>query len=140
MRFFMSAAFVFLGTAAWTAPALAVQDTPTTINGVETVCTGVGSAKDDPRWSAYPVKIVIANTAGENVAAMNIALSQNGKPVVQTTCDAPWILFKLPAGHYSASATMVTPPGTSRSTDFTIAGSGGQKELTIAFPAAAPNQ
>ena len=33
--------------------ALAVQDTPTTQNGVETVCTGVGSAKDDPRWAAW---------------------------------------------------------------------------------------
>jgi hypothetical protein len=140
MRFIASAAFVLLGTAGWTAPALAVQDTPATINGVETVCTGVGSAKDDPRWSGYPVKIVIANTAGENVAAMNIALTQNGKPVVQTICDAPWILFKLPAGHYSARATMASPPGTSRTTDFSIAGSGGQKELTITFPAAVPNQ
>ena len=140
MRFSMSAAFVLLGTAAWSVPAMAVQDTPTTINGVETVCTGVGSAKDDPRWSAYPVKIVIANTAGENVAAMNIALSQNGKPVVQTVCDAPWILFRLAAGHYSASATMVSPPGTSRKVDFTTTGSGAQKELTIAFPVAAPNQ
>ena len=37
---------------------------PTTINGVEVVCTGVGSAKDDPRWSAYPVKIVLATTGG----------------------------------------------------------------------------
>ena len=43
--------------------AQAVQDTPATINGVETVCTGVGSAKDDPRWSAYPVKVVLATTA-----------------------------------------------------------------------------
>jgi hypothetical protein len=131
---------IALALLATTAPALAVQDTPATINGIETVCTGVGSAKDDPRWSAYPVKIVIANTAGENVAAMNIALSQNGKAVVQTVCDAPWILFKLPAGHYSASATMVNPPGTSRKADFTTTGSGAQKELTIAFPAAAPNQ
>lgn len=131
---------IALALLATTAPALAVQDTPATINGVETVCTGVGSAKDDPRWSAYPVKIVIANTAGENVAAMNVSLSKNGKPVVQTVCDAPWILFKLPAGHYSASATMVAPPGTSRTADFTTTGSGAQKELTITFPAAAPNQ
>ena len=136
MRLLAPAAFLLLSTA----PALAVQDTPTTINGVETVCTGVGSAKDDPRWSAYPVKVVIANTAGENVAAMQIALTANGKPVVQTTCDAPWILFKLSAGHYGVTATMATPPGTSRKADFTTSGSGAQKEVTIAFPAAAPNQ
>jgi hypothetical protein len=136
MRLLAPAALLLLTTA----PALAVQDTPTTINGVETVCTGVGSAKDDPRWGAYPVKIVIANTAGENVAAMQIALTTNGKPVVQTTCDAPWILFKLPAGRYGVTATMATPPGTSRKADFATSGSGAQKEVTIAFPAAAPNQ
>jgi hypothetical protein len=136
MRIWTSAALALIAT---TLPALAVQDTPATINGVETVCTGVGSGKDDPRWSAYPVKIVIANTAGENVAAMQIALTANGKPMVQTTCDAPWILFKLPAGHYGVTATMVNAPGTSRKADFAISGS-GQKEVTIAFPAAAPNQ
>jgi hypothetical protein len=130
---------IALALVATTLPALAVQDTPATINGVETVCTGVGSAKDDPRWSAYPVKIVIANTAGENLAAVQIALTAKGKPLVQTTCDAPWILFKLPAGHYGVTATMVNPPGTSRKADFTAGGS-GQKEVTIAFPAAAPNQ
>src|ERR1700742_4905454 len=45
MRLLVPAALLLLSTA----PALAVQDTPTTMNGVETVCTGVGSAKDDPR-------------------------------------------------------------------------------------------
>lgn len=120
-------------------PALAVQDTPATINGVETVCTGVGSAKDDPRWSAYPVKIVIANTAGQNLAAMQITLTQSGKTLAQTTCDAPWVLFKLPAGQYTASATMVgDQPGMTRKADFTTTGT-GQKEITIAFDTP-PNQ
>ena len=41
--------------------AQAVQDQPAMIGGVETVCTGVGSAKDNPAWSAYPVKLVFAN-------------------------------------------------------------------------------
>ena len=51
-----------------------MQDTPITINGVETVCTGVGSAKDDPRWSAYPVKIVLATTGGANLANAHVSL------------------------------------------------------------------
>jgi hypothetical protein len=135
MRLLAPAALLLLSTA----PALAVQDTPTTINGVETVCTGVGSGKDDPRWAVYPVKVVISSASGHDLAAMQVSLSQNGKPIVQTTCDAPWILFKVPAGHYSATATMATPPGSTRSTDFTASGK-GQQEVNIQFPAAAPNQ
>jgi len=138
MQFWKSAALALAAAVAAT-PALAVQDTPTTINGVETVCTGVGSAKDDPRWAAYPVKIVIANTSGQNLAAMQIALMSGGKPVVQTTCDAPWILFRLPAGHYTASATMVDNPSMTHSADFTTTGSGAQQEITISF-AVPPNQ
>ena len=76
--------------------AQAVQDTPTTINGVETVCTGVGSAKDDLRWSAYPVKIVLATTSGANLANAHISLTKGGKEVAGLDCDAPWILFKAP--------------------------------------------
>ena len=113
--------------------ALAVQDTPTTINGVETVCTGVGSAKDDPRWSAYPVKIVLATAGGANLANAHITLSKGGKEMVQTECDAPWILVKAPAGTYTATATMIGGSGQSRSVNFTTSGSGAQKEITIAF-------
>ena len=53
--------------------ALAVQDQPVTIGGVETVCTGVGSAKDNPAWSGYPVKLVFANAAGEDLAQVHVA-------------------------------------------------------------------
>ena len=139
MHVWKPAALALAGAAAVVTSALAVQDTPTTVNGVETVCTGVGSAKDDPRWAAYPVKIVIANTSGQNLAAMQVSLTSGGKPVVQTTCDAPWILFKLPSGHYTATAAMVDNPGMSHSADFTTSGSGAQQEITIAFPVP-PNQ
>lgn len=139
MGFTRTATLALLGAVAWTLPASAVQDTPTTINGVETVCTGVGSAKDDPRWQAYPVKIVIANTAGQNLAAVQVALTMDGKPIVQTVCDAPWILFKLAAGHYTATATLVENAGMSHSADFTTSGAGPQQEITIAFPTP-PNQ
>jgi hypothetical protein len=86
--------------------ARAVQDQPMMIGGVETVCTGVGSAKDDPAWSAYPVKLVFANPAGENLAQVHLSVMQGGKPVVETQCDAPWLLMKLPAGTYDVAATV----------------------------------
>jgi hypothetical protein len=84
--------------------ALAVQDTPTTINGVEVVCTGVGSAKDDPRWSAYPVKIVLATTGGANLANAHVSLSKGGKEVAGLDCDAPGSV-QAAGGSYTATAT-----------------------------------
>ncbi len=117
--------------------ALAVQDTPTTINGVETVCTGVGSAKDDPRWSAYPVKIVLATAGGANLASAHFTLTQGGTTVVQTECDAPWILLRAPAGSYTATATLIGGSGRSSNVDFQTSGGGAQKEITITFPSPA---
>lgn len=86
--------------------AQAVQDQPAMIGGVETVCTGVGSAKDNPAWSAYPVKLVFANPAGENLAQVSLSVTRAGKPVVETQCDAPWVLMQLPAGNYDVAATV----------------------------------
>ena len=122
--------------------ALAVQDTPTPINGVETVCTGVGSAKDDPRWSAYPVKIVLATAEGANLANAHVSLSRGGQEVAGLDCDAPWILFKPAAGSYTATATLIGGSGRSRSVNFTTSGKGAQKEITIVFarPAEAAGQ
>ena len=113
--------------------ALAVQDTPTTINGVEVVCTGVGSAKDDPRWSAYPVKIVLATSGGANLANAHVSLAKGGKEVAGLDCDAPWILFKPPAGSYTATASLI---GGTRSahTSFSTSGGGSQKQITLVFP------
>jgi hypothetical protein len=136
MRLFvMTAVAVFstFATVMLADEALAVQDTPATMNGVETVCTGVGSAKDDPRWSAYPVKIVLATAGGANLANAHITLSKGGKEVVQTECDAPWILFKAPAGSYTATATMIGGSGQSHSVRFKTSGRGVQKEIIIAF-------
>jgi hypothetical protein len=136
MRLFVMtavAAFSTFATVMLANEALAVQDTPATMNGVETVCTGVGSAKDDPRWRAYPVKIVLATTGGANLANAHVTLTKRGKTLVQTECDAPWILFKAPAGSYTATATMIGGSGQSHGVNFTTSGSGPQKEITIAF-------
>lgn len=113
--------------------AQAVQDQPVTVNGVEMVCTGVGSAKDDPRWADYPVKIVLATASGANLANAHFTLTESGKTVAATDCDAPWLLFKLPAGNYSATATL-NGSTRSQSIDFKTDGTGPQQELTVEFP------
>src|SRR3954464_7639238 len=113
--------------------ALAVQDQPVTINGTEVVCTGVGSAKDDPRWAAYPVKIVLATNGGANLANAHVTLAKGGKDVAGLDCDAPWVLFKTGAGAYTATASLIGGSGMSRTVNFTAPAS-GQKEVTITFP------
>jgi hypothetical protein len=128
----MTAAAAFFPLTMLASQALAVQDTPTTINGVETVCTGVGSAKDDPRWGAYPVKIVRATTGGANLANAHVSISRNGKDVAGLDCDAPWVLFKPMAGSYTATATLKNGGGTT-SQNFTTDGNGPQKEITLTF-------
>jgi hypothetical protein len=133
MRLFLIATVTaFSAIAAFTATrALAVQDTPTSINGVDTVCTGVGSAKDDPRWKAYPVKIVLATAGGADLANAHVTLARGGKALVETDCDAPWILFKAPPGQYTATATLIGGSGQSHSASFTSGSA--QKEVTILF-------
>lgn len=131
--FLMTAVAGTLATVAQINAALAVQDTPTNSNGVEAVCTGVGSSKDDPRWAAYPVKIVLATTGGANLANAHVSLSKNGKEVAGLACDAPWILFKPLAGTYTATATLIGGSGTSSSQNFTTSGEGAQKEITLTF-------
>ena len=65
----------------------------------------MGSAKDDPAWRAYPVKIVFATTGGADLAHAHIAVAKGGQTLVETDCDAPWVLLKLPPGHYTVTAT-----------------------------------
>jgi len=119
-----------LALPALTDMAFAVQDQPVTIGGIETVCTGVGSAKDNPAWDAYPVKLVFANPQGEDLAQEHISVMQGGKPVVETDCDAPWVLLKLPAGEYSVAASIGTRTGNA---NFSTSGK-GQKTVTITMP------
>jgi len=124
------------GALAWPmTQAFAVQDQPVTIGGVESVCTGVGSAKDNPAWSAYPVKLVFANSAGEDLAQVHVTLTQGGKAVMDTDCDAPWLLVKAPVGSYGVVASIPGQSGGRNATgQFTTAASGAQKTITLTFP------
>jgi hypothetical protein len=119
-----------------TVPALAIQDTPTDIGGISTVCTGVGSGKDDPRWASFPVKLVLATPDGQFLAGAHVRLSQGGKVLAETDCDAPWILFSPAPGDYNVTATMLgkdgQPNGQTRSANVTVAGK-AQKTVTLTF-------
>lgn len=80
---------------------------PTSINGVETVCTGIGEdAQRDARWASYPLKIVFAGKGGQFVTDADVTISRNGKDLVSVHCGGPWLLLKLPAGRYRITGVL----------------------------------
>lgn len=111
-------------------------DVPIHENGATIVCTGVGSSKDNQQWGSYPIKLVFANTRGEYVAGEHVKLSGRDGALIQTDCDAPWVLLKTPAGHYTVTATLNNSMGVRRAgTQFSTSDfSHTQKVMTLEFP------
>lgn len=82
-------------------------DTPVTVGGVETVCTGIGlDARSDPRWAAYSLKIEIAGPGGGYLADEQVILHKDGRPLLTAACGAPWLLFRLAPGLYEVEAVI----------------------------------
>jgi len=124
-------AFVFAGPA--TADPLPM-DNPATINGIETVCTGIGSAQEDPRWKTYPVRVEFSNGGAQYLAGAHVTLSSGGKPLVSFDCSGSWVLFRLKPGTYTVSATLTEQQSSGeRSATFSPPAS-GQKRVVIQFP------
>lgn len=83
------------------------MDAPIVVGGVETVCTGIGDGKNDPRWKAYPVRVEFSNAAAQYLAGAHVKLSDAaGAVVAEFDCSGAWVLLKLPRGVFSISATM----------------------------------
>lgn len=82
-------------------------DQPVVVNGLDLVCTGVGEdARNDPRWTAYPVRIEFANAAAQYLSDVSLAVATaSGEQLFEVTCDSPWILANLEPGKYVLAAT-----------------------------------
>ena len=117
------------------------MDTPTQINGVETVCTGIGDeAQNDPRWKAYPVRSEFSNEGAQYLSGVHLTLSEGGKSLATLDCAGSWVLFKLASGNYKVSATLLAQPGgTPRSVSVSPPAS-GQQRFVIQFAGVMPNQ
>lgn len=110
------------------------MDSPVTANGIETVCTGIGSGEDDPRWKSYPIRIEFSDHASQYLAGAHLTLSDNGKTLTAFDCAGAWILFRLPPGSYKATASLLyNQGGGERSVMFSPPAT-GQKRLVIQFP------
>lgn len=117
------------------APAIAATsiplNTPTTVNGIDTACTGIGDEPQrDARWSAYPLKVVLAGKDGQWLADADITISQGGKDLVSVHCGGPWLLVKVPAGHYRITGVL---DGQNAETN-AFAPASGQDRAILRFP------
>jgi hypothetical protein len=111
------------------------MDAPIKLGGVETVCTGIGEGKSDPRWRAYPVRVEFVDASARYIAGAHVSLSDvAGASMAEFDCSGTWVLFKLPPGLYTVSARLTAattapviakfqPPQT------------GQTRVVLRFPA-----
>jgi len=114
----LAAAALSAGTAL--AQSQSTQDEQlTTINGVETACTGTSlEVRSDPRWTAYPFHLEVAGKDGQYLGDEKVTVSGNGASV-SVQCSGPWVLMKLPSGSYHVSLDVPE---------------GGHRDLTMHVP------
>lgn len=109
-------------------------DAPTVVNGIEVACTGVGQTRDEPRWQAYGVRIEFSNALNEYLTGGAIVVRDAaGRELVNVSCDAPWILLRLPNGAYRVEGRLLDSAAKPRSAPFTPP-AGGQMRVVLQFP------
>ncbi len=121
---------------AMTAPTLPqpmAMDTPVSFGGVQAVCTGVGSAKDDPQWASYPIRIEFSNGGAQYLSGAHVTLTTGGKPVADLNCAGPWVLVKGAPGAYRVTASINGSQAKPVTAPFDL-GSGAQKRVVLRFP------
>ena len=130
-----------LASSGWAIADPLPMDTPVPINGVEVVCTGIGSGKDDPRWAEYPVRVEFSNGAAQYLAGVHLTLSSRQGQIASVDCDGSWVLFRLSRGTYKITAELLGQPGAQPHTaTFSTSGNPPQKRVEVQFPRIAANE
>jgi hypothetical protein len=111
------------------------MDTPTTIGGVDTVCTGIGDeAQKDPRWLAYPVRIEFSNGGAQYLSGAHVELAKaGGQPVLSLDCQGAWVLLRPSPGTYKVTATLMSQPGGGTASATFSPPRSGQKRVVLDF-------
>ena len=116
------------------------MDAPIQLGNVETVCTGIGSGKDDPRWAAYPIRVEFSNAGAQYLSGAHVKLVDVArKTLADFDCSGSWVLFKMARGTYTVTATITGENAGPRSATFQPPVS-GQKRVVLQFKDIAPNQ
>lgn len=131
MRIWMPGALALLAASPVSAGPLPM-DTPVTLGNVETVCTGIGEGKNDPRWKTYPIRVEFADSQAHYIAGAHVVLSDvAGRTAAELDCSGSWVLFRMPRGLYSVAARIGTQSATAKfQTPAT-----GQMRVVLRFPA-----
>jgi hypothetical protein len=129
----------FLGMTAAALADPAPMDTPVQINGLETVCTGVGETKDDPKWLAYPIRIEFSNGGAQYLSGATVRISRGSDTVGSLDCPGAWVLLKGAPGEYRVDVTIDNSSAKAVNASFRM-GTGGQQRIVLRFPDFQPNQ
>lgn len=138
MRRLAIAATVWAGAAgAASAQSADLSDPILTQGAVRYACTGVGaSSREDPRWTAFPAKLVFAAGDGGYLSEVATRITDaRGGVVLEVTDCGPWLLVELPKGRYSVSATAHDGQGRKFDAAGSLAvGDAGQAQTVLRFP------
>lgn len=104
----LSAAALIAATAAASAQAMTMDRPVTLPSGITAVCTGIGEAKDDPRWKAYPIRVEFSNDAQQYLAGAHVSLKNSDNvQLADFDCSGAWVLLQLPGGKYDVTASLL---------------------------------
>jgi hypothetical protein len=108
------------------------RNKPVDVGGVQAVCTGVDlDSREDPRWSAFPLKLEFASTTGAYVAFAQVAVADaKGQNVLSVRCPGAWLLLGLPPGEYK---TVVAVPAAGEQVVPFMVPRTGQKSVVVRF-------
>jgi hypothetical protein len=111
------------------------MDNPISIDGVQTVCTGIGDdAQKDPRWLAFPIRIEFSNGGAQYLSGAHVVLSAaGGKTMAALDCEGPWVLFQVGPGTYKVTATLTGQPGAAPVSATFSPPAKGQKRVVLEF-------
>ena len=109
------------------------MDKPIAFGKLEIACSGVGSAKDDPQWGAYPIRIEFANGAAQNLSGAHITITSGGSTVADGVCWGPWLLVRGAPGSYHVNAT-IDGSHTTAASNFTVGNGTRQTRVVLRFP------
>jgi len=135
----IGASIVSAGVAVPVLAAPMEMDKPVAMNGLSLACTGVGSAKDDPQWQQWSVRIVFSNGGAQFLSGAHVVIGQGSKTLADVDCAGPWVLVNGPAGSYHVTATIDSSNGNPVDQTFVIGGA-GQKRVELQFRNFQPNQ
>src|SRR5882672_6598279 len=62
-------------------------DNPVSMRDIEVACTGVGAdARNDPRWSGFPLKIELVGKAGQFLGDTVVTVTKGDEELASVSC------------------------------------------------------